>query len=67
MTLKAAAHSHASQFSIFDLPIISVSSLMVISNGWMQQENAFVHVSYHRRMSQGLGGVTGKLIMHSRL
>lgn len=33
MTLKAAAHSHASQFSIYDLPMVSVSSLVVNSGG----------------------------------
>lgn len=58
MTLKAAAHSHASQFSIYDLPMVSVSSLIINSRRQLIQMNSFeyqllIYSSTHvGRMSQ---------------
>ncbi len=43
MTLKAAAHSHASQFSIYDLPMDFASSLAINSWGQLIQMNSFGH------------------------
>lgn len=52
VTLKAAAHSHASQFSIYDLPLLSASSLIINSSGLLIQMNSFEHSYQHGWMSQ---------------
>lgn len=43
MTVKAAAHSHASQFSIYDLPMVSVSPLIINSSRLLTQMNGCAH------------------------
>lgn len=59
MTPKAAAHSHASQFSIYDLPMVSVSSLIINSSEQLMLMNSFEYSYQHGWMSQCVTGVTG--------
>lgn len=47
MTLKAAAHSHASQFSIYDLPMVSASPLIINFSGQLIQMNSLKHSYQH--------------------
>lgn len=71
MTLKAAAHSHASQLSIYDLPMVSASPLIINSRGQIMQLKSFEYQllidssAQVGWMSQGVTRVTGKLIIHS--